>query len=89
MSAVPCRVCSVTPTRRHLNGYLCTAHAPVVPAPPVGTTLAEIRGLHGITPKSFTPPSSTVVDARAIASGKRRSSSTAARAARANLGAHR
>lgn len=46
MNAVtPCVIvgCGATPTRRHINGHLCAAHAPYVPSPPPGTTLADLR----------------------------------------------
>lgn len=48
MSDTPCVVvgCGSTPTRRHMNGHLCAEHAPHVPTPPPGTTLADLRAAH-------------------------------------------
>lgn len=50
MSDTPCVVvgCGSTPTRRHMNGHLCAEHAPYVPTPPPGTTLAERRAAHAM-----------------------------------------
>lgn len=67
--------CGALPTRRYLNGHLCVEHAPTNPAPPPGTTLADRLAAAG-RDRIGTPAGGTVVDQRAVASGKRRSSPT-------------
>lgn len=72
-----CRYGCPGPARLYMGGRLCTDHAPPPqPSPPPGSTLAERRGLTG------TAPSHTVLDDRAITTGKRRSTPTTYRAAR-------
>lgn len=84
---VPCEAgvppCGVLPTRRYLNADLCVEHAPSNPSPPPGTTLAERLAAAGV--RMTTPAGPTVVDQRAIASGKRRASATAYRNATRNV----
>ena len=78
MKPLRCRYGCPGPARLYLGGRLCTGHAPAVqPDPPAGTTLADRRR------HTFRAPASTVLDDRAIASGKRRSTPTTYRAARA------
>ena len=73
--------------RLYMRGWLCPEHAPPPPpTPPAGTTAAEIRAARGLGGES---PSWTVLDDRAVASGKRRSSPRTFRAARAAEDARR
>lgn len=100
--AVPAPACSWTHRDDHagevhlyLAGLLCDAHAPWAlaghprPAPPADSTLAALRARRGITATAHQLPRSTVVDDRAIASGKRRSTNALYQAARAEQAAHR
>lgn len=81
--AEQCRCGTPGPTRLYLGGRLGVCCAPPLPpAPEAGTSLAEMRADHGIAPEAYLPGSSTVIDQRAIASGKRRSHPNAYRAAR-------
>lgn len=60
--------------RLYPHGWRCVEHAPPPqPRPPVGTTLAEVLAEHGKTGLG-TPSAETVVDKRAVRSGKRRAS---------------
>jgi hypothetical protein len=69
--------------RPYPQGWRCVEHAPEPPpTPPAGTTLADRLAEHGKTGIG-TPAGETVVDQRAIASGKRRASLTSYRAAQA------
>lgn len=78
-----CRCGGPGPTRLYLAGNLGACCAPPQPpAPEVGTTLVELRAARGISPATL-PPSSTVIDDRAIASGKRRAHPSAIAGARA------
>jgi len=82
-----CRYGHDAPARLFMGGWLCAEHGPPpAPVPPPGSTLAERRARRG---GWVGAPSSTVVDERAIASGKRRSTPTAFRAARAAQDARR
>lgn len=77
-SATSCRQCSAqTKCRPYLAGWLCvTCAPPEPPKPDPATTLAGMRRISGAT------PTTTMLDDRAIASGKRRSNPAAYRAAR-------
>lgn len=93
------RSCTVpgcgAPARLYLGGWRCDPHAPWAvdgghePGPPPGTTLAELRAARGIAPGAFVPPPSTVVDDRAVASGKRRSTTQLYQVVRAREAARR
>lgn len=93
------RSCTVpgcgAPGRLYLGGWRCDPHAPwavdggLEPAPPPGTTLAELRAARGIAPGAFAPPPATVVDDRAVASGKRRSTTALYQVVRAREAARR
>lgn len=70
------------PARLYPGGWRCAEHGPPAqPPPPPGTTLAERLEAAGVR-RMHTPAGGTVVDRRAVASGKRRSSPTAYRNAR-------
>ena len=76
------RHCGATPATRHANWWACVDHTPAAlagqPEPPQGT---------GPLPGAWTTPTpqsaSALVDNRAIASGKRRSTPTDYQAAKA------
>lgn len=75
------------PVRQFVRGTFCEAHAPApAPTPPPGTTAADLREKRG---RSGSAPSWTVLDDRAVATGKRRSSPQTFRAARAAEDARR
>lgn len=101
-ASVPKPVCSWTHRDDHagavhlyLGGLLCDAHAPWAlagrarPVPPADSTLAALRSRRAIAAGAHQGPRSTVVDQRAIASGKRRSTNQLYQAARAEQAAHR
>ncbi|WP_028472981.1 hypothetical protein [Nocardioides alkalitolerans] len=81
--------CGTPTTHRYLPGWRCPQHTPaafagrpdVVPDPKL--TIAGLRAAHGLPDVGFTPGGETLVDQRAKASGKRRSTPQAYRAARA------
>ncbi len=82
--------CGAPARARYGTGWACDAHTPaalagrteVVPDP--ARTLDGLRAAAGIdVSQPMTPASPTVVDQRAVASGKRRSTPTAYREARA------
>lgn len=85
-----CRCGGPGPTRLYLAGFLgpCCA-PPAPPTPPAGTTLVELRSARGIAPEGFSPPKTTLIDDRAIASGKRRAHRSAIAGARAAEAARR
>lgn len=78
---VPCRYCG-KPGHPYIYGRYCDdcKHWPDSPKPPPGTTWADMRAARGM---AGTLPRETLIDQRAIASGKRRSSSRVYRNARA------
>lgn len=77
-----------TAVHPYASGPRCDEHAPWAvagrarPVPPVDSTLAALRARRGIRPESFALPVSTVVDERAIASGKRHSTTATYQAVR-------
>lgn len=69
------------PARLYPGGWRCADHGPPAqPSPPPGSTLAERLEAAGV--RLHTPAGETVVDRRAVASGKRRASPTTYRNAR-------
>lgn len=84
-----CRHHPSRPGRLYLGGRLCDECAPWAraghpePRPPVGSTLAELRAAARIAADVRPASSSTVIDERAIASGKRRSTTSTYQAVRA------
>ena len=91
----PCNVpaCRADDTHLYPSGWWCDEHAPwarrgltrsdpnQVPGEPC--ELTRLRSARGLTPSSHTPQTSTVVDDRAIASGKRRSTTATYQAVKA------
>lgn len=83
-------VCGATPTRRYLTGDRCAAHTPAAvagrteAAPDPALTIVGLRTAAGL-PVDFMAPNSTstLLDERAVASGRRRSGPETFRAARA------
>lgn len=85
--------CGTKTSRRYLTGWRCPEHTPAHLAghpetqPDPTRTLAGLRQAAGLTPGGYTPAGQTIVDARAVASGKRRSNPTNYRAAQTETGA--
>ncbi|AEI11838.1 hypothetical protein [Cellulomonas gilvus] len=90
-----CRVpgCVAASTSFYPSGWWCDEHSPWgrrgltssdpnrVPGQPC--ELQRLRAARGTTPTSYSPPTSTVIDDRAIASGKRRSTTATFQAVKA------
>lgn len=90
MTTEVCRVCSAPAQKRYLTGWCCPDHTPAAFAgraelvPDPRYTLDGLRKAAGIDPNvPMTPAGPTLVDQRAISSGKRRSSHNDFRAAQA------
>lgn len=79
--------CGTPTTRRYLTGWRCPTHTPAKLAghpetrPDPARTLYGLRAAAGATPGGYTPAGQTLVDQRAVASGKRRSTPQDFRAA--------
>ena len=78
-----CAICHAAAVGLYTDGWRCAAHTPAAIAgrpetvPDPALTLAGIRAARGV--RYSPPPTETVVDRAAIASGKRRSSTRAYR----------
>jgi len=87
--------CRATPTRRYLQGPRCAAHSPAAvagrpeTAPDPALTLTGLRRSAGLADVSTPLTASALIDDRAIASGKRRASTTSYTDARAREEARR
>lgn len=82
-------VCNRPALARYLTGWRCADHTPAAfagrpeAAPDPASTLDGLRKAAGAdTSKPFTPAGPTLIDQRAVASGKRRSNPTDYKAAR-------
>ena len=87
----PCP-CGAADTRLYAEGHRCPAHSPAAragkPEPDVARYCAPLRcycgGCESWTPDTAYYPGETVLDVRAVASGKRRSSLAQYRSAQMN-----
>ena len=85
--------CAATPTRAYLPGPRCQSHTPAAVAgrpearPDPAATMTGLREAAGLpaTPPPLPQSASRVVDDRAVASGKRRSSPAAYREAQTRV----
>lgn len=87
-------LCGHPTRRRYLTGWKCATHTPAALADRPETTPDPARTLNGLraaaglpTDRSYTPTGETIIDARAKASGKRRSSTQDYRTAQHQTGA--